>query len=54
MEENADDSEEDEEHYMGYQEENNGIANNIHLPQIPLVNYVGDVEHEDTFGNGWE
>ena len=55
MEENEeDDSEEDEEHYMVYQEENNGIENNFHLPQIPLVNYVGDVEHKEDFGNGWE
>ena len=51
-EENEDDSEEDEEHYMVYQEENNGIENNIHLPQIPIVNYVNDVEHEEDFGNG--
>ena len=28
--------------------------NNIHLPQIPIVNYAGDVEHEEDFGNGWE
>ena len=53
-EENEDDSEEDQEHYMVYQEENNGVDNNIHLPQIPIVNYVGDVEHEEDFANGWE
>ena len=35
---------------MVYQEENNGIKNNIHLPQIPLINYVSDVEHEEDFG----
>ena len=50
---NEDDSE-DQEHYMVYQEENNGIENNIHLPPIPIVNYAGDVEHEEDFGNGWE
>ena len=52
-EENEDDNE-NQEHYMVYQEENNGVENNIHLPQIPIVNYVGDVEHEEDFGNGWE
>ena len=52
-EENEDDSE-DEEHYMVYQEENNGIENDICLPQIPIINYVGDVELEEDFGNGWE
>ena len=31
-----------------------GIENNIHLPQIPIVNYASDVEHEEDFGNGWE
>ena len=52
---NEDDSDgEDQEHYMVYQEENNGIENNIYLPQIPIVNYAGDVEHEEDFGNGWE
>ena len=52
---NEDDSDgEDQEHYMVYQEENNGIENNIYLPQIPSVNYAGDVEHEEDFGNGWE
>ena len=50
---NEDDSE-DQEHYMVYQEENNGIENNIHLPQIPIINYAGDVEHEEDFGNDWE
>ena len=39
---------------MVYQEENNGIENNTHLPQIPIVNYASDVEHEEDFGNGWE
>ena len=34
---------------MVYQEENNGIEN-IHLPQIPLINYIGDVENEEDFG----
>ena len=52
---NEDDSDsEDQEHYMVYQEENNGIENNIHLPQIPIINYASDVEHEEDFGNGWE
>ena len=45
---------EDQEHYMVYQEENNGIENNIYLPQIPIVNYAGDVEHKEDFANGWE
>ena len=39
---------------MVYQEENNDIENNIYLPQIPIINYAGDVEHEEDFGNGWE
>ena len=39
---------------MVYQEENNGIENNIHLPEIPIINYAGDVEHKEDFGNGWE
>ena len=47
---NEDDSE-DQEHYMVYQEESNGIENNIHLPQIPFVNYAGDIGHEEDFGN---
>ena len=52
---NEDDSDsEDQEHYMVYQEENNGIENNIHLPEIPIINYASDVEHEEDFGNGWE
>ena len=52
---NEDDSDsEDQEHYMVYQEENNGIENNIHLPEIPIINYAGDVEHKEDFGNGWE
>ena len=52
---NEDDSDsKDQEHYMVYQEENNGIGNNIHLPQIPIVNYAGDVEHKEDFENGWE
>ena len=54
VEENEHDNEEDEEHYMVYQEENNDIENNIHLPQITLINYVGDVENEEDFKNGWE
>ena len=54
VEENEDDSEEDEEHYIIHQEENNGTENNIPLTQIPLINYVCDVEHEEDFGNGWE
>ena len=42
---NEDDSDsEDQEHYMVYQE-NNGIENNIHLHQIPIINYASDVEH---------
>ena len=50
---NEDDTDgEDQEHYMVYQEENNGIENNIYLPQIPIINYAGDVEHEEDFGNG--
>ena len=52
---NEDDSDgEDQEHYMVYQEEDNGIENNIYLPQIPIINYASDVEHEENFGNGWE
>ena len=52
---NEDDSgSEDQEYYMVYQEENNGIENNIHLPEIPIINYAGDVEHEEDFGNSWE
>ena len=39
---------------MVYHEENNGIENNIYPPQIPIINYAGDVEHEGDFGNGWE
>ena len=39
---------------MVYQEENNGIENNIHLPEISIINYAGDVEHKEDFGNGWE
>ena len=39
---------------MVYQEEKNGIENNIHLPEIPIINYAGDVEHEEDFGNVWE
>ena len=35
---------------MVYQEVNNGIENNIHFPQIPLINYVTDVEHEEDLG----
>ena len=53
-EENEDASEEDQECYMVYQVENNVVENNIHLSQIPIVNYVIDVEHEEDFGNGWE
>ena len=52
---NEDDSDsEDQEHYMVYQEENNGIENNIYLPEIPIINYAGDVEHEEDFENDWE
>ena len=52
---NEDDSDgEDQEHYMVYQEENNGIENNIYIPQIPISNYAGDVECEEDFGNSWE
>ena len=54
VEGNEDDSEEDEEHYIVHQEENNGTEDNIPLPQITLINYVRDVEHEEDFGNGWE
>ena len=51
---NEDDSDsEDQEYDMVYQEENNGIGNNIHLPEIPIINSSGDVEHKD-FGDGWE
>ena len=39
---------------MVYQEGNNGIENNIHLSQIPIVNYIGDVKHKEDYGNGWE
>ena len=39
---------------MVYQEENNGNEKNIYLLQTPIVNYAGDVEHEEDFGNGWE
>ena len=44
---------EDGDHYIVYQEENNRNENNF-LPEIPIVNYAGDVEHEEDFGNGWE
>ena len=53
VEETEDESEEDGEHYMVYQGENNGIENNIHLPQIPIINYIGDVEHKEDFGWEW-
>ena len=49
VEENEDNGEEDGEHYMVYQEENDGIENNIHLPQIPIINNISDVEHEKDF-----
>ena len=39
---------------MVYQEENNDIENNIHLPQIPITNYASDVEQQEDFGNGLE
>ena len=30
------------------------ILRTIPLPQIPLMNYNHDVEHEEDFRNGWE
>ena len=50
----SEDDSEDQEHYVVYQKENNGIENSIHLPQIPIINYASDVEHKEDFGNGWE
>ena len=37
-----------------HQDENSDIENIIPLPQILLMNYNCDVEHEEDFGNGWE
>ena len=54
VEENDSDSEQSEEHYIVHQDENSDIENIIPLPQIPLMNYNHDVEHEEDFGNGWE
>ena len=54
VEENDSDSEQSEEHYIVRQDENSDIENIIPLPQIPLMNYNRDVEHEEDFGNGWE
>ena len=54
VEENDSGSEQNEEHYIVHQDKNNHIQNNIPLPQIPLINYDRDVEHEEDFGNGWE
>ena len=54
VEENDSDSEQSEEHYIVCQDENSDIENIIPLPQIPLMNYNCDVEHEEDFGNGWE
>ena len=39
---------------MVYQEENSGIENNINLPEIPIINKTGVVEHEEDFKNGWD
>ena len=51
---NEDDSDsEDQEHYMVYQEENNGIENNFHFPEIPIINYADDVKKIlEMVGNG--
>ena len=54
VEENDSDSEQSEEHYIVRQDENSDIENIIPLPQIPLMNYNRDVEHEEDFRNGWE
>ena len=54
VEENDSDSEQSEEHYIVRQDEDSDIENIIPLPQIPLMNYNRDVEHEEDFGNGWE
>ena len=54
VEENDSDSEQSEEHYIVCQDENSDIENIIPLPQIPLMNYNHDVEHEEDFRNGWE
>ena len=43
-----------EEHYIVCQDKNSDIENIIPLPQIPLMNYNCDVEHEEDFRNGWE
>ena len=58
VDENDSDGEQDHQHYIVPQDENdddnNYIENNVTLPQVPLVNFNGDVEHEEDFGNGWE
>ena len=58
VDENDSDGEQDHQHYIVQQDENNDdnndIDNNVPLPQVPLVNFNGDVEHEEDFGNGWE
>ena len=58
VDENDSDGEQDHQHYIVQQDENdddnNDIENNVPLPQVPLVNFNGDVEHEEDFGNGWE
>ena len=54
VEENDSDSEQIEEHYIVCQDKNSDIENIIPLPQIPLMNYNHDVEHEEDVGNGWE
>ena len=57
VDENDSDGEHDHQHYIVQQDENdddnNDIENNVPLPQVPLMNFNGDVEHKD-FGNGWE
>ena len=58
VDENDSDGEQDHQHYIVQQDENdddnNDIQNNVPLPQVPLVNFNGDVEHKEDFGNGWE
>ena len=57
VDENDSDGEQDHQHYIVQQDENdddnNDIENNVTLPQVPLMNFNGDVKHKD-FGNGWE
>ena len=58
VDENDSDGEQDHQHYIVQEDEsnddNNDIENNVPLPQVQLVNFNGDVEHEEDFGNGWE